>query len=142
MQMDVNQPGLPTSADEDGKMRGTGSDPAQAPSVVDALRYRDAYERVLAELADLRAVARPEVGEVERLKREMAEIKRGAVEAEQSHAAQAGDLQRRLQRAEAHVQQLTARIAEMERSTSWRLTAPLRLLSTLARRLRGGGPAA
>jgi hypothetical protein len=56
--------------------------------------------------------------------------------------AESADLHMRLMRAETHVMQLSARIAELELSTSWRLTRPLRRLSMLAGLLLGRRPTA
>ena len=113
-----------------------GLDASSGDVCIRLVRYRDAYQKLQAELAEFRDQTR----ELDRMKREIIQLKALAVGKDITDAAE-GTLTLReiIARRDEDVVTLRARIAEIESSTSWRLTSPIRKIGTWARRLYGKG---
>lgn len=117
------------------------------PDHIEPLRYRDAYLTAQAELAELRSQVRPNPSERDRMKREIVQLKSLVSSRDRTIAAQARELQAvrkrseiRIAGLEARILSLGARLSALQGSTWWRLTAPLRRLTSWAKGLHRNRP--
>lgn len=117
------------------------------PDHIELLRYRDAYLIAQAELAELRSQVRPNPSERDRMKREIVQLKSLVSSRDRTIAAQARELQAvrkrseiRIAGLEARILSLGARLSAIQGSNWWRLTAPLRRLTSWAKGLHRNTP--